>query len=50
VHAVFGIFILGKVNFDVDCMEERWTLDPVLRWLVHGSSLVMLQKLAIKLL
>jgi hypothetical protein len=49
VHAEFGIFS-GQINFDVDSMEERWTLDPLLWWLVHGSSLPILQTLAIKLL
>jgi hypothetical protein len=37
------------MTFDDDCMEERWTLDPTLWWLVHRSSLPMLQNMAIKL-
>jgi hypothetical protein len=48
VHVEFGIF-LGQMTFDDDCMEERWTLDPTLWWLVPRSSLPMLQNMAIKL-
>ena len=48
VHVEFGIFFRTN-DFDDDCMEEMWTLDPTLWWLVHRSSLPMLQSMAIKL-
>ena len=48
VYVEYGIFP-GQMTFDDDCMEEMWTLDPTLWWLVHRSSLPMLQSMAIKL-
>ena len=49
VNMEFGLFS-GIKAYDDDNMEDRWTYDPMLWWLTYGSSLPMLQTLALKLL
>ena len=49
VNMEFGLFS-GVKAYDEDNMEDRWTYDPMLWWSTYGSSLPMLQTLALKLL
>ena len=49
VNMEFGLFSRVKA-YDDDNMEDRWTYDPMLWWSTYGSSLPMLQTLALKLL
>ena len=45
----FGLFSAIK-TYDEDNMEDRWKFDPMLWWSTYGSSLPLLQTLALKLL
>ena len=38
------------MSFKVDSLEDKWILPPMEWWLIHGSSLPMLQSIAFKLL
>ena len=44
-----GLFSAFK-TYDEDNMEDRWKFDPMLWWSTYGSSLPLLQTLALKLL
>ena len=45
----FGLFSEIK-TYDDDKIEDRWTYDPMFWWSIYGSSLPVLQTLALKLL
>ncbi|XP_030940040.1 uncharacterized protein LOC115964964 [Quercus lobata] len=49
VNVEFGLFNSLQV-YDEDNMEDRWNYNPMLWWSTYGSTLPILQTLALKLL
>uniref|UniRef100_A0A7N2LH57 BED-type domain-containing protein n=1 Tax=Quercus lobata TaxID=97700 RepID=A0A7N2LH57_QUELO len=42
--------VVGQEAYDEDNMEDRWNYNPMLWWSTYGSTLPLLQTLALKLL